>query len=476
MRRKFDLAFAALLIPLDAAALVGAAIAAYSLRFSPAFIEVRPLFIQIKFEQYLVTSLIFAAVWMAVFALAGLYTIRPKRAWGEIGRILVACTAGTGILIATVFFQRNFTTSRFIVLAVWALSVVFVCFERLLLRVVRHELLRGGFGHRRLAIIGRGKTADALSKLYATNPILGFTVVRRFQSWSEQTRRDLDRLIQRDRLDEILLADPELPKDDALDLIAFAEERHVGFKYLADLFAAKFGNIEVTTNGGIPIIEEKRTRLDGWGRIFKRAFDVLGSLILIVILSPVMLVIALLIKLFSPGPVFYSKCADAAEGEPLQRIGENGKPFHFYKFRSMVVGADKRHLDPALIKQYGALREGPLMKIKKDPRVTPIGRFLRSTSLDELPQLFQILKGDMSLVGPRPHMPEEVRLYKPHHRRVLAIKPGLTGMAQISGRADLDFEDEVKIDTWYIEHWSPALDLWILLKTPGTVFKRKGAY
>jgi lipopolysaccharide/colanic/teichoic acid biosynthesis glycosyltransferase len=142
----------------------------------------------------------------------------------------------------------------------------------------------------------------------------------------------------------------------------------------------------------------------------------------------------------------------------------------------MYIGADKLHLDPEFIKQHEAAREGPLMKIKDDPRVTPLGKFLRAMSLDEIPEFFLVLKGDMSLVGPRPHMPEEVKLYKPHHRRVLSIKPGVTGMAQISGRADLDFEDEVRIDTWYIEHWSPALDLWILLKTPFVVLSRKGAY
>jgi exopolysaccharide biosynthesis polyprenyl glycosylphosphotransferase len=473
MRRKFDLTFAALQLPLDAAALIGAALAAYTTRYNPAFIEVRPLFTQINFERYLATSIFFAVVWIAIFAVAGLYTIRQRRAWAELARVVVGCTAGTAILIATVFFQRDLTTSRFIVIAVWALSICFVGFERLLLRVIRHELLRGGFGHHRLVIIGRGRAADVLADLYKKTPILGFTVIRRFQGWSEQTRHDLDRLAKNGRVDEILLADPELPKDDALDLIAFAEERHVAFKYLADLFAARFGNIEVTTNGGIPIIEAKRTRLDGWGRIFKRAFDIVVSLILIIITSPIMALTAILIKLTSEGPVFYGPRSDE---KPAERVGEGGTPFRYFKFRSMYKNVDKLHNDPKFVKTYGSLREGPLMKIKRDPRVTPVGRFIRATSIDELPELFLVLRGHMSLVGPRPHRPDEVSRYKSHHRRVLAIKPGITGMAQISGRADLDFEDEVKLDTWYIEHWSPALDLWILLKTPGVVVAGKGAY
>jgi exopolysaccharide biosynthesis polyprenyl glycosylphosphotransferase len=473
MRRKFDLAFAALQLPLDGVALIGAAIAAYTVRYLPEFIEVRPLFTQINFDRYLATSILFAIIWILIFALAGLYAIRPRRAWPEIGRILIGCTAGTAILIATVFFQRDLTTSRFIVIAVWALSITFVGFERLLLRVIRHELLRARIGHRRVVIIGRGRTADALTNLYKENPILGFTIVRRFQGWSEQTRHDVDRLVRSNRIDEILLADPDLPKEDALDLIAFSEENHVAFKYLADLFAARFGNIEVTTNGGIPIIEAKRTPLDGWGRIFKRAFDIVVSLLLIIILSPIMIIEAILIKLTSAGPVFFGPRSDE---KPAERIGERGIPFRYFKFRTMYTNVDKLHNDPSFLKKYGNLREGPLMKIKEDPRVTPVGRFLRRFSLDELPELFLVFTGRMSLVGPRPHRPDEVSRYKSHHRRVLAIKPGITGMSQISGRADLDFEDEVKLDTWYIEHWSPSLDLWILLKTPSVVLARKGAY
>lgn len=475
MRRSFDLTFLALQVPLDFCALIFAALAAYSLRFSAAFIEIRPILTAIPFAKYFATSLLFSAVFVLIFAVAGLYNnTRERRAWNEFGRIIVGCTAGGMILIASIFFQRDFTTSRFIVIALWILSIVFVEVGRLLLRVIRHSLLRARIGHRSIVIIGKGKAAVALADLFASNPVLGYTVAKRLPSWNEAARFELEKLLKDRSIDEILLADPMISKEDALELIAMSEARNVSFKYLADLFAASFTNISVTTNGGIPIIEVKRTPLEGWGRIFKRLFDFIISLILIIILSPIYILIALAIKLTSKGPVFYAKKADI--GEPNQRIGEDGIPFTYFKFRSMKIGADKLHLDPAFMKEYNSHREGPLMKIKRDPRVTPVGRFIRSWSLDELPELFLVLKGDMSLVGPRPHMPEEVKLYKPHHRRVLSIKPGITGMAQISGRGDLDFEDEVKLDTWYIEHWSPGLDIWILLKTPFVVAMRKGAY
>src|SRR3989344_5949658 len=456
MRRRFDLFVTALLIPLDLIALLGAALTAYTLRFSRAFVELRPILTDIKFEDYMATAVLFAFIWIALFALAGLYSMRPRRAWDELGRLFVAGTAGVMILIATVFFQRELTTSRFIVVAVWVLSIAFVWVERLVIRVARHALLRAKVGHGGVIGVGRGKQADELVELYKRLPILGFTVTRHFSGWDDSVRAEIERLVRRDKADELILADPDLPKDVSLDL-----------------FAASFGRIEMTTSGGIPVIEVKRTPLDGWGRIFKRLFDMLVSILLIVILSPVMVLAALLIKLTSKGPVFFSHLSD---GKNVERIGEGGHAFHYFKFRTMVEDAHKMHLDPEFMKKFGSHREGPLMKIARDPRVTPVGRLLRAWSIDELPELFLVLKGDMSLVGPRPHLPEEVALYKPHHRRVLAIKPGITGLAQISGRADLDFEDEVRLDTWYIENWSPALDLYILLKTPFVVLQRKGAY
>jgi exopolysaccharide biosynthesis polyprenyl glycosylphosphotransferase len=458
---------------LDLIALLLSALAAYSLRYSEAFIEIRPLFTQIDFADYMATALLFAFVWIGIFAVAGMYAARERRAWSDLGRIIISCTAGAMVLIATVFFQREFTTSRFIVLGVWGFSITFVFVERLVIRVIRHTLLRMRVGHRRVVIIGKGKAADELADLYKKNPVLGFTVARRFQSWNEQTRHDLNRLIQRRKVDEILLADPDVPKVDSLDLIALAEEHNITFKYLADLFAASFTKIEVTANSGIPIIEVKRTPLEGWGRIIKRLFDIIISLFLIIITSPIMLLSAILIKLTSKGTIFFNKLPN---GKSVERIGEDGVPFNYLKFRTMYVDAHKIRYDPKFLKKHGDHREGPLVKIKDDPRVTFVGRFLRKWSLDEFPEFFLVLKGDMSLVGPRPHLPEEVDNYKPHQRRVLSIKPGITGMAQISGRADLDFDDEVKVDTWYIENWSPALDLWILLKTPFVVIGRKGAY
>jgi exopolysaccharide biosynthesis polyprenyl glycosylphosphotransferase len=257
-------------------------------------------------------------------------------------------------------------------------------------------------------------------------------------------------------------------------VIEFAEDRHLTFRYAADTLAAH-ASLLSTTIAGIPVIEVRRTRLEGWGRVYKRVFDMVSSLVLIVLTSPIMLLAAIAVALDSRGPIIFKN----------ERVGLEGAKFQAYKFRSMRADLSVGHqfgdqgaaleLEKKLIEERG-IKPGPVYKIKDDPRVTRAGGFLRRFSIDELPQLFNVLKGDMSLVGPRPHQPREVEKYERHHRRVLMIRPGITGLAQVSGRSDLSFDDEVRLDTFYIENWTPLMDVAIILKTPGAVVSRKGAY
>jgi len=471
-----DLTFTALLLPLDALALYAAAISAYALRFSRFVTEVRPILQNVNFTEYVSAATFFVVVWLALFALAGLYSPHPRKAWNELGRIILTCGAGTMVVIATVFFRREIATSRFIILAVLAFSVLYVGLGRLVLRTIRHFLLRFHVGHRLYVIIGDSNAAQDLARSYRDNPVLGLTVVRQFKRWNEETRKAIQTLKDKDALDGIILAEPEMAKEDALDIIAVADEQHLTFRYLADLFAAKFTNIEVLTDSGIPVIEVKRTPLDGWGRIAKRACDILGASFFLILFSPLLLIACLALIIEDGLPVIFQNI----------RVGEGGREFRLYKLRTMwrkfSIGpqfkdSTKENLEfeKKLIKQK-SIKNGPVYKIAADPRVTPIGNFLRRWSIDELPQFWNVIKGDMSIVGPRPHQPREVAGYAPHQRRVFAIRPGITGMAQISGRSDLEFEDEVRLDTWYIENWSLWLDLYIVLKTPFAVLYRKGAY
>ncbi len=473
--RRMDLTFASLLLPQDFLALIGAAVTAYALRYSQFFTEIRPILTDIPFNRWLSVSMFFALIWMALFALAGLYRLRGRRAWNTLGRVILACTAGAMLVIATVFFRLEWQTSRFLVLAVWALAILYVGFFRLFLHLVRKTLLRARIGHQRLALVGHSSAADDLVELYRAAPWIGITVEKHLSTWNDAARKELGSLARKGRLDVILLADTELDRKTALDLIAFAEESHIEFRYLADLFSATFTRVEMDTTGGIPVLQVKRTPLDGWGRIAKRVFDVIVSSILIILVSPVLLLVSIALLIEDGWPVFFVN----------ERVGERGRIFRLFKLRSMYrkfsigpqFGKQKEalKLEQKLIKEK-SLKGGPVYKILDDPRITGVGKFIRRWSIDELPQFFNVFKGDMSLVGPRPHQPREVEKYEPRHRRVFAIKPGMTGMAQISGRSDLEFEDEVRLDAWYIENWSPLLDLYILLKTPWAVLKKKGAY
>ncbi len=475
--RRLDLTFTALLLPLDFLAFCLAGLTAYSLRMSQVFIDVRPILQEIPSGPYALAVGVFSIVWLLLFMVAGLYSTRLRRAWNELGRIALACTAGVALIIVTIFFRREWTASRFIVLALWPLTIIYLSMGRLILRAIRKRLLGAGYGHQRIVIIGQNKVAEDIAALYKTSPVLGFSVVKVFRSWSESTYQEMKKLVKKSAVDGILLADPSLSKEKALDVIAFSEEQHLNFHYLADLFAARFTRIEMSTAGGIPVIEVKRTPLDGWGRIAKRIFDISVSSLILILVSPILLISALIIICQDGFPILFHN----------ERVGERGAFFSVYKLRSMwkkssigpqfsnSANQENIEFEKKLIKEK-SIKTGPVYKINGDPRITPFGHWIRRWSVDELPQFLNVLQGTMSIVGPRPHQPREVDGYESHQRKVLAIKPGITGMAQISGRSDLTFDDEVRLDTWYIENWSLWLDLYILLKTPFVVLKKKGAY
>jgi exopolysaccharide biosynthesis polyprenyl glycosylphosphotransferase len=472
--KKSELFLTFLLLPLDVLAFFAAGLAAYSLRLHPAMVEIRQVTFNLPLEKYLMILVLAALLWVAVFAFAGLYSARPRPLKKELARLFAASAVGMAVIFSVLFFSRAFFDSRFIVLAGWFFAIFFLGFERLAVRLFQRALLIQGIGLHRVAVIGKNKTADALIAEFKNNGQLGFKVVAYFKKYDIQTQKALTDLVKKDEVDEVLLTDQEISREDTLELLAFTDSEHIAFKYTADLFAFAVGRTEVGAYSGIPVIEIKKTPLDGWGAIYKRVFDIVFSLLLIILTLPIQTIAALALFIEQPGRILFSRLPN---GKKVVRVGQSGKTFHYFKFRSMIKDAHNFRFDPEFIKKYGNERGGtPLFKLKDDPRITPVGRVIRKYSIDELPEFYLVLLGRMSLVGPRPHLPEEVAEYKPHHRRVLAVKPGVTGMAQISGRADLDFEDEVRLDTYYIEHWSPWLDLAILFRTPLVVIFRKGAY
>jgi len=440
-----------------------AGIFAYNLRFVPFFTQIRPVVDEIIFQQYLTLILLVPAIFLIIFALTGLYAIRiTRRLIDEMTSIFIACTASIAIVIIIIFFQRELFSSRFIVLIGWILAVLMVMAGRLLVRSIQRLLLKRGTGAHNVVMIGHDKTTEDIVKQIYRNPNLGYRIVARYDNFDEENVKDITGKLQALRVDEIIQTDTSLAKEQVMAMRDFCNEHHLDFKYTTDLFEVQPTHIEINTIADIPIIQVKRTKLDGWGRIFKRVFDFIFALIGIIILSPMFIIVSIFIVIDSQGGIFAK----------LERVGEKGKIFTFYKFRSMVKNA---HLLKKDLVKLNERTDGPLFKIKNDPRITRVGRFLRKTSLDEFPQLFNVIKGEMSLVGPRPHEPEEVSRYESWHRKLLTLKPGMTGLAQISGRSDLKFEDEAKLDIYYIENWTPKLDLQILFKTPWVVIAGKSA-
>lgn len=469
--KKSESIFSALLVPVDFLMIVLAGLSAYYLRFSQWTTSVRPAIFDLPLREYLPSVFVIAVLSLIVFILAGLYQIRNANKLAlELQKIFVACSSAFALIAIIIFFQRDLFDSRFIVLAGWLLAVVYISLAHLLLRWLQRRLFRYGIGVHKVILVGSSKTTDNLIAEFSRNEYSGYKVVKRVRDFSLETSQETAEFLKENEVDEIIQSDPNLTKAETLRLYDFANDNHLTFKYVADLLEVKVLRNEVAEIIGIPVVEVKRTTLEGWGRIIKRIFDIVVSGFLIVLLSPIILLTILAIILDSRGPVFFSRRDD---GSFVTRVGQGGVPFRYFKFRSMMPNTDSMRYNELADRNIRA--DGPMVKIKDDPRVTRVGRIIRRWSIDELPELFLVFIGRMSLVGPRPHLPEEVAKYENYHRKTLTIKPGITGLAQVSGRSDLLFEEEAKLDIYYIENWSLLLDISILFQTPLAVIRNRQA-
>jgi exopolysaccharide biosynthesis polyprenyl glycosylphosphotransferase len=274
---------------------------------------------------------------------------------------------------------------------------------------------------------------------------------------------DLSRIVEAYEVTQVIVALPPGMHEQILSTLDQCRREGVTFKVVPDLYEMRLNRVDTDTVWGIPLIGLREISIQGWNWFVKRSMDVTISTLALVALSPVMGIIALLIKLESPaGPVIFRQ----------PRVGKDSKHFTMFKFRSMRPNAAAER--DALLTQNEA--SGPIFKIRSDPRMTRVGRVIRRYSLDELPQLVNVLRGEMSLIGPRPPIPAEVEQYEEWHRKRLQAAPGMTGLWQVSGRSELDFNEMVMYDTYYIEHWSLSLDLQILLRTIPTVITGGGAF
>jgi exopolysaccharide biosynthesis polyprenyl glycosylphosphotransferase len=462
--KRSELIFGALLVPVDFLMFVAAGMTAYFLRVSPLVVKWRPVLftLNLPLERYLLLLLAVSFFGILIFAVSGLYKITAqKKLFKEFFQIIVATSATILVVILYIFFSRELFESRFIVLAAWIFAVIFISLGRFFIKKLQRYLVgKYNVGTHNVLIIGEDSITKKITKEIKTCPELGYRIIRHFSDIDINKIKDFI-LGEGAHTDEVILASYKYERNDVLEILDFCEEQRIDFKFVPNLFQALTANVEMNTFDGVPLLEIKKTPLDGWGKIIKRSVDFIGSLFGLIILFPFFLIVAVFIKLDSNGPIFVG----------LKRISQR-KEFYLFKFRSMVKDAEQMKKD---LWQYNERNDGPLFKMKNDPRITKIGRFLRKYRIDEFPQLINVLRGEASLVGPRPHQPDEIEKYEKHHKKVLLIKPGMTGMAQISGSSNLPFEEEVKLDTYYIENWSLGKDIYILLKTLIILFKDRSA-
>jgi len=470
--KRSEILFSVVQVPVDYLMIVLAAVSVFLLRdVLPEISNIlNPKVYSMTFRPFFLISLAVAPLFLLTYAVEGLYSVRSSRSfWQESFQVFKATSLGIVLIIIAVFLQRDWFSSRFIIVAGWFVATAYVSIARLLLRKIqRYYLVRKGVGVYRVLLVGGNGRPRRFAKLFAKHPELGYRAVDIMET-AGLTRIDVIRTEK--GIDEIIVCDQSITDDEQEKILDYCQIHNISFKYFpTTLQTSRFA---MRIMNGEPLIEFLHTPLDGWGRVSKRIFDVLASVFLITLFSPVMAVVAILIKLEDgSGPIVYKN----------ERIGENGRKFFVYKFRYMrwkhCVTRDNPDFEEALAFEKKliaerSIRKGPLYKIKDDPRKTKVGAFIEKYSIDEFPQFFNVFLGQMSLVGPRPHQKREVEKYREYHRRLLTIKPGLTGMAQVSGRSDLAFEDEYRLDVFYIENWSLWLDISICLKTARSLIARR---
>ena len=431
---------------------------------------------RVKVQNFIVFAALLL-VWHQIYVLSGMYASRRLAGrWDETWDVLKATSLGTVVIFfAHLLLHIDLVNAEFLAIF-WLAAAATITTGRLFMRIVLRQARVHGRNLRDVLIIGTNPRAVQFARKIRDNHFLGYRVIGFVdQQWPGLTEFsqsefalacDFDSLLPYLRsnvVDEVLVALPMRSLHSrASEISAMCEEQGILVRFISNLFDAKMSRPRVVTVEDDSIITHNSTRLEGWAVVIKRAIDIAVSLTMSLLLLPVFLITALLIKLTSPGPVFFVQ----------KRLGLNKRHFGIYKFRTMVVDAEKR------MKEIEHLNEvsGPVFKIKNDPRITPLGKFLRKTSIDELPQLFNVLMGDMSLVGPRPLPLRDYEGFSEDwQRRRFSVRPGVTCLWQIGGRSSISFEQWMELDLQYIDRWSLLLDFEILLKTIPAVLKGSGA-
>ncbi|MCM3883438.1 sugar transferase [Frankia sp. R82] len=479
-RLPWERRYGLLLVGLDASACVVAAAVAYLVRFG-GFVEfdLKP----VSVRPYLVMSVVLPIAWVLAMFLGRSYESRFLGNGSEEFRRVLNAAAHFTALVAVLSYATKAELARAYVLIAFPAAILLTVLGRCAARGYLHRMRRAGRGLHRVLVVGSGDAAASLVRLARRDPTAGWTVVgivldrqpgRHSHDYSDRSGFDLlgvpivgtsDSLhtaISATHATTVAIC-PQMDGETLRRVLWTLEGSDVDVLISSALTDVTGPRITIRPVAGLPLLHIEEPELTGARRAVKGLFDRSVALTVLLLASPVLLSVALAVRLTSRGPAIFRQT----------RVGQDGRPFTMYKFRSMYIDAEARKAELA---DSNERAEGLLFKMRDDPRVTRVGKVLRKWSLDELPQLFNIAGGTMSLVGPRPPLPSEVEQYEDDVHRRLMVKPGLTGLWQISGRSDLEWDESVALDLRYVQNWSLPMDFYILWRTVFAVLRREGAY
>lgn len=426
-------------------------------------------------DQYLNVLVFVAIIWIAIFKFVGIYEEKKYISLiDELATLFLGITLSSLVLLGLLFLYREFWFSRLVIANAWWIAIFLLGLLRLIIFETNRILRSKGWGVKNSLILGAGEMGQLLALKISTDQTLGYQAVgfldddlnKQGKSYHQipvlGTVAVVSKIIQQRKIEEVIIASSKFPDQKVLDVITECEKFGVEFKIVPGILELIASRVDIDELAGVPLLTVSEIRLKGLNAAVKRLADIFLSALGIILLSPVFLLFSFLVKVTSAGPVLFAQ----------ERVGLDGKMFNMFKFRSMVKDAETQLTELESLSET----EGHLFKIKEDPRITPLGKFMRRFSIDELPQLFNVFFGQMSLVGPRPPLPREVDKYTGWHKKRLRVRPGITGPWQVSGRSLLPFDDMVRLDIYYIENWSLWLDFKILLRTIPVVLFGLGAY
>lgn len=433
-----------------------------------------------SFVTFIPYTALLTVLCLLTYKIDGLYEYRRgRRLLDQMYRLSTGTMTSIVIIMAITFFLQPLFYSRGMLVLAGVIVIVLLGAARATKHLVEASLRRRGIGVERVLIVGAGEVGRAVMRSILADPALGYQIVGYVDDDPAKGEGELgrikglgnieqiDQVIPDKDVNEVIVTLPWMYHRKIMQIVEECNRENVRVRVVPDVFQQRMHRLDLESLNGIPLIGTGPTQLSSSAFLIKRVIDLSITILALPFLAVLFLVTAALIKLDTPGPVIFKQ----------RRIGKNGREFDVYKFRSMIDGADKMQAELAHLNEANGL-----FKIKTgedgkgDPRVTRVGRFLRRFSIDEFPQLINVLRGEMSVVGPRPGTPDEVARYEPWQRKRLSVKPGMTGLWQVSGRSDVPFDEMCLLDIYYIENWSLDMDIRIMLRTVPRAIFGTGAY